>query len=204
MIGVVSFNQKTSFAQSLDKVKVIYSNVNVYLDYNNTQEVVKVVNYGDVLETNTNEIYTSSKQLDYYKVVINLENNKYGYILVSHTINTIYNSPKRELDHNAKITKKAYIYVKESEGICKTEKILKVGEKVKILSKEEDYSFIQYLDSENNIVSCYIKSDCVRVKGISRSTISAIVIIATTISLVLIIFGVTNKKGKKSRLFKNK
>lgn len=87
------------------------------------------------------------------------------------------------------------------EQYVETQKVLKIGTKVKVLDGldySKEYSRIQYSDQNGQIIYGYIKTQAIEKSGISRTTIGAIVIVVTTISLTLLVFGIKGKKKKKS------
>ena len=130
---------------------------------------------------------------------LNIEPFTEGYVLKSQVTSVDNTSPKKKLDANAKITEQTNIYVLNGNTFEKTEEILTSGTNVKILSgynRDSEFTQIQY-ESEDGIITAYVKTQSLQTSKISRTLIGAIIIIITTISLVLIIFGIGKRKKRK-------
>ena len=139
--------------------------------------------------------------LNYYEVVlVDVTDHSVGYVLKSQAVNAEIQSPQKELASNATVNKESIVYTFNGTDYIQTQTKLQAGTPIRILSGydgEKDYTHIQYTDENKNIVTAYLKTDDIHVTGVSRATIAAVIIIVTTISLALIIFGISGKKRKK-------
>ena len=184
------------------QVRVAWSKIKVFADTNNNEDTVIIctLNYNDHLQTIGTEEILGSSGLKYYKVEItDNELYSFGYVLISQVIDSDVKSPNKKLYPNAEIVKDTYVFVLEQNNYVKTETQLPQGTKIKILSgysKAKKYTQIQYETEDNEIVTAYIQTDSIKTSQIPKTLIGVIIIIATTISLVLIIFGITLKKKK--------
>ena len=123
-----------------------------------------------------------------------------GYVLCSQVLLSTISSPKRELDYNATLKQRARLFGYEELKFVDLEMDLEVGQQIKILggyNSSNEFTRIQYLDSSGDIFTAYVKTIDIQTSGISKTTIGAIIIIITTISLVLIVFGVKGKRKKR-------
>ncbi len=181
-------------------VKVIYTSINVYKDtLASQQNVLAEVEYGTKLKLkNTNQI-VGGDGFNYFLVEISFEGYSEGYVLCSQVLNVDLSSPVKDLDHNATLFKDAEEYTSLGNGYIKTGKIINAGEKIKILdgfNSNQKFTRIQYKAESGEIITAYVLTETIKTSGISRTTIGAIIIIISTISLVLILFGVKGKKKK--------
>ena len=202
IICVCTFgNNKMVFAEGQDYVKALYSTVVVFSEPNiATASEIAEVTYGTkFLLKDVNQI-DGDDGLKYYLVELsNVENYTEGYVLCSQVISIEYASPKRELSTNATLANDANVYTHVNSQYNDTGVILKAGERIKLLDgyiKELEYSRIQYKDLDGDIFTAYIKTENIKVSGISRTTIGAIIIIVSTVSLTLVLFGIKGKKKK--------
>ena len=183
-------------------VRVIYTNANVYSKPNVNDENTQIIvtyKYNQKLTTIGDSSIVGEDGYNYYKVSLNIEPFTEGYVLKSQVTNVDNTSPKKKLDANAKITEQTNIYVLNGNTFEKTEEILTSGTNVKILSgynRDSEFTQIQY-ESEDGIITAYVKTQSLQTSKISRTLIGAIIIIITTISLVLIIFGIGKRKKRK-------
>lgn len=183
-------------------VRVIYTNANVYSKPNVNDENTQIIvtyKYNQKLTTIGDSSIVGEDGYNYYKVSLNIEPFTEGYVLKSQVTNVDNTSPKKKLDANAKITEQTNIYVLNGNTFEKTEEILTSGTNVKILSgynRDSEFTQIQY-ESEDGIITAYVKTQSLQTSKISRTLIGAIIIIITTISIVLIIFGIGKRKKRK-------
>lgn len=198
-------------AQIPASVRVVYSKINVYSQTNvNDDATVIIATYGynQTFTTIGDETILGVDQLQYYKVeVVGVDGYSFGFVLVSQVADASINSPTKKLDTNAVLNKQANVYILSGSNYEMQENLLEKGTKVKILSgynKANEYTQIQYQSTNGDIVTAYVKTDCLKTSAVSRTLIGAIVIIVTTISLVLIIFGVGGKKKIRKAKSTNK
>lgn len=198
------FNFNVAKAEIPSSVRVIYSSINAYSVANVNSPDVQIVatfRYNQKLATIGEEIVQGEDGLNYYKIALaDVVGFDSAYVLKSQVVDANVNSPQKRLDTNATIAKQGNVYVLNENTYEQTEEVLKEGTKVKILSgydKQKEYTQIQYQLEDGDIVTAYIKTECLKTSGISRTLIGTILIIITTISLVLIIFGVGGKRKKK-------
>lgn len=191
-------------AEIPSSVRVIYSSINAYSVANVNSPDVQIVatfKYNQKLTTIGDQLVQGEDGLDYYMIALaDVAGFDSAYVLKSQVVDANANSPQKKLDANATIAKQGNVYVLNENTYEQTEEILKEGTKVKILSgydREKEYTQIQYQLEDGDIVTAYIKTECLKTSGISRTLIGAILIIITTISLVFIIFGVGGKRKKK-------
>lgn len=208
LILIMSFFNLTPFFASAENgsfVKVIYSNINIYSDTNinedfnldGVEDIICSINYGIKLELKNENIIIGNDGFNYYCVKVNEQD---GYVFCSQVLPSNYKSPIKDLDGNATLKSAAEVYVLENSVYNKTETILPKNQKIKILdgyNNNSQYTRIQYKDQEGQILTAYIKTETMKVSGISRSTIGAIIIVFTTVSLVLVVFGIKGKNKKK-------
>lgn len=198
------FNNNYAFAETPLQVRVIYSNTNVYSKTNiNDKANVIIANYKYNHKFNTiGDIITGEDGYEYYKVEISVNEYNFGYVFKSQVADVNIKSPQKRLDSNAKITTACKIYNLNGNNYEETTETLKVGTQVKILSgykKTEEFTQIQYQNQDGEIVTAYIKTTALKTSGISRTLIGTILILITTASLVLIIFGVKGKNKKRRK-----
>lgn len=196
-------NKNFAFAETPLQVRIIYSNANVYSLTNindDTNKVIATYKYNQKFNT-ISDVITGEDGYKYYKVEINVNEYTFGYVFKSQVADVNIKSPQKRLDSNAKITTDCKVYNLNGNNYEETTETLKVGTQVKILSgykKTEEFTQIQYQNQDGEIVTAYIKTTALKTSGISRTLIGTIIILITTASLVLIIFGVKGK-GKKRR-----
>lgn len=201
IICLCTFSNKIVFAEGQDYVKVLYSTVVVFSEPNiaTASEVAEVIYGTKFLLKDKNQI-DGDDGLKYYLVELsNVENYTEGYILCSQVISIEYASPKRELSTNATLVNDANVYTHVNSQYKDTGVVLNAGEKIKLLDghiKELEYTRIQYKDLDGDIFTAYVKTENIKVSGISRTTIGAIIIIVSTISLTLVLFGIKGKRKK--------
>lgn len=206
-----TMNCNICFAESEQYVKVIYSSIDVYEDANinvdansdgENLDVVASFKYAQKLKLVNSTAIQGLDGLSYYLIEFNNgQNVKQGYVLYSQVLLSTIASPEKELDYNATLNKDATLYSYENQQYVELTQTLVNGQKVKLLdgyNKANEYSRIQYKDSEGNILTAYVKTADISVSGISRATIGAIIIIVTTVSLVLVVFGIKGRKKKKA------
>ena len=195
-------NKNYTLAEIPTVVRVIYTNANVYSKPNVNDENTQIIvtyKYNQKLTTIGDSSIVGEDGYNYYKVSLNIEPFTEGYVLKSQVTNVDNTSPKKKLDANAKITEQTNIYVLNGNTFEKTEQILTSGTNVKILSgynRDFEFTQIQY-EAEDGIITAYVKTQSLQTSKISRTLIGAIIIIITTISLVLIIFGIGKRKKRK-------
>ena len=199
-----------AFAEGEVYVKALFSTVNVFKDKNievdadgdnENLDVVLTIKYGEKLLLASQSVEQGDDGLNYYKV--KLSENLEGYVLYSNVLLSSISSPKKDLDHNATTNKKTTIYIYDGGRLQEQTTTLPSGEKIKILELgSEGYSRIQYKDSDGDILTVYVKTADIKTSGISRTTIGAIIIIVTTISLVLVVFGIKGNRKRKQRRIK--
>ncbi len=195
--------QKSAYAEIPACVRVVWSTINVYSDTNNNSEtqIVAKFKYNQYLQTIGDECLLGADGLEYYKVDLTAGEHEqdYGFVLKSQVVDKNYKSLQKKLDTNAVVTQECEVFVLEKNDYVFTGEKLQSGASVKILSgynKSNTYTLVQYQNQENEIVTAYVKTSVLKTSGISRTLIGAIIIVATTVSLILIIFGVKGKKKK--------
>lgn len=181
------------------QVKTIYSSVNVYESSSTESNVLTVLSYGTVLNVVLDDVLGEDGH-SYVQVEITGDMaNANGYVLKSQVLNVEYFSPQKELDHNATLAKESYVFTLNVNNYEQTDIILEKDTKIKILSgynTANEYTQIQYKNENGDIVTAYVKTANIKTSGISRTLIGAVLIVVTTVSLVLIIFGIKGKKKK--------
>lgn len=190
-----------AFAQNQDVyVKVIYTSIYVYSQpYFEQANIITELEYGTKLKLKSSSQEVGQDGYNYFLVEINFEEFTEGYVLCSQVLDESLSSPVKDLDHNATLKKNAEEYNALGEGFVKTGKTLNAGEKIKILdgyNSNQKFTRIQYKAESGDIVTAYILTETIKTSGISRTTIGAIIIIVSTISLVLVLFGVKGRKKK--------
>ncbi|MDY2696433.1 MAG: hypothetical protein SOV27_04655 [Eubacteriales bacterium] len=199
----LSFGGNTLKADAPIQVRVIYSNANVYSLTNIADENNKVIatyKYNQKFNT-IGDVITGEDGYEYYKVEISVNEYTFGYVFKSQVADASISSPQIKINYNATVISDCEIYNLNGNNYEETGEKLTNGTKVRILSgynKLQEYTQIQYLNADGEIVVSYIKTTALKTSGISRTLIGTILIIITTASLVLIIFGVKGK-GKKRR-----
>ena len=201
-----------AFAESEEKVKVIYSSINVYADCNinadfngdgENLDILLTAKYNDVFALKNADVVNGEDGLKYYLVSLeNVQNTNQGYVLCSQVLSVLNSSPIKNLDVNAKTKNEAKTFNYVAGVYTQSEVFLQKGCGIKILdgySKDKQYTLIQYKAENGEVVNAYILTQDIAVSGVSKTTVGAIVIIVTAVTLVLIIFGV---KGKKKKLKK--
>ena len=199
-------------AESIGYVRVIYSSINVFADTDyavdfdgdlETLDIIYKCNYGTKLQLVEQNSILGNDGLNYYKVKVE-NGNIEGFVLCSQVLMDNISSPQKHLDYNASVNKDAKLYVFENQSYVELEHALVSGQQIKILdgyNNSKQYTKIQYKSQDGYILTAYIKTSDISVSGVSKTTIGAIIIVITTISLALVVFGV---KGKRKKKLKNK
>lgn len=187
-------------------VKVIYTSAYVFKQSEAIEEnIVAEYKYGTeflVIEANI-----QGEDYSYYKVKLtDVENISEAYVLSSQVIDTSIFTPQKELDTNAKLSNNAKIYILKGDNYVETDEELKEGTKIRLISGYDDsvkFSKIQYLNNDGEIITAYVKTTDIEVSHISRVLIGVIIIAVTSISIILILFGVKkSRKGGIKKIFK--
>ena len=200
LICCFTSNLKTSFADEVIQVRVIYSTINVYSSDNITSsEKIATLKYNDIVTVIQESIGVDG--YEYFLIQISgIQNYTQGYVFKSQVLDASLLSPAKKLDSNASIKEECDIYTLDGKNYVLTNTKLSSGTKIKILSgynASNEYTQIQYADENERIITAYVKTSAIAVSGISTKLIGAIIIIVTSVSLVLIIFGIGKKKVKK-------
>ena len=194
LLTLITFSKQNVFASGEKYVKSLYSGVSVLNEPNIDLEnnVLLTLNYGDTLKLKQNETVVGGDGYNYYVVEISVGEATEGYVLASFVNLTENASPAKTLDANAKTKSEAKVFVKKTDGTFEeTGEILNAGENIKIIDgydATKQYTRIQYKLESGEMAINYIETSKIQTSGISRSTIGAIIIIVTTVSLVLIVF----------------
>lgn len=197
-----AFGQSFSFAEGEKYVKVIYSNISIFssADATGSAVVIGSARYGEKFKLKNDDPILGDDNFYYLKIEVQIDEYVEAYVFSSQVAPLEYSSPKRSLGTNATITKQAKLYTKVGTSFEPTDIELEAGAKVRLIGdRKENYSKIQYQDDDGDVRTFYVESSLIKMNGVSRATVGAIFIIVTTISIVLIIFGV---KGKKKRAIK--
>lgn len=194
-------NIKNVYADSF-QVRVIYSNINVYSsDDIYSSEKIATLKYNDVVTVVQST--TGADGYEYYLIELDgISNYTQGYVFKSQVLDVTLASPTKKLDSNASIASECETYALDGKNYVLANKKLPAGTKIKILSgynSSNEYTQIQYADENEKIVTAYVKTSAISVSGISTTLIGAIIIIVTSVSLVLIIFGIGKKNKVKKR-----
>lgn len=199
-----------TYAENNIYVKVLYSEINVYLDTNFTDDynkdgenldIVYTFLYGSIIKVVEENQIIGQDGYKYYKV--EYESNgqkKMGYVLCSQVLNINYSSPAKELDYNAMVNKEAKLFTLKNEQYIENGISLKINQKIKIINgynSTKKYTQIQYKAESGDILTAFVLTSDIKVGGISKGTIGAIIIVVSIISLSLIVFGVKGKKKRK-------
>lgn len=186
----------------ITNVKVIYSCINVYSEPNHNSLVITQAKYGNVFTLSQPTPIDGQNNISYYKIILDQINQSYGYVICSQVLDVALNSPQKYLDQNATIKKDAITYEQPNKdfpnGIT-----LKRGQKIKILDaydSKSQFTRIQFKNEQGEIVTTYVETTLIKTSGISSGTVSAIILIVSTVSLVLIVFGITHKKKKTKKI----
>lgn len=205
-------NAFSVFADEESKVKVIYSTINIFADCNvnvdfnsdgESLDIICTATYGETLTLlNLEQINGQDGYKYFYVNKVSGKNNLSGYVLCSNVILGNVSSPIKQLDVNAKTNNEAKVYTFNGSEYIETDGIIPKGQGIKILqgyNRGSEYTYIQYKLENQEIVCAYIKTADILVSGISKTTIGAIVIIITTISLVLLVFGLKGRRKRKAK-----
>ena len=190
-------NVSVAFASEDEYVKVIFSYAYVFSDTSVNSDVLQSVSYGTKLKLLSNQIQKQQNGLDFYLVEISTEQNTQGYVLCSHVLNVKDSSLRVKLETNATTNKETVVCISSTNGIEPTENKLANGQAIRVLKKGETHTQIQYLDKDGDIVTAYLLNEDIKMNGVSGSIVSAILIIISTVTLVIVLFGVRKKKAKK-------
>lgn len=192
-----------TLAETPLQVRVIYSYINVYStnDISSSQTIASF-NYDHVFNVVSQS--TGSDGFEYYLVELeNVQDYTEGYVFKSQVLDASITSPQKQLDANASIASACDTYLLSGSNYIKSSTTLPAGTQIKILSgynTNNEYTQIQYANENNKIITAYIKTSAIHVGGVSSTLIGAVIIIITTVSLVLIIFGIGKKKKIKKKI----
>lgn len=191
--------KNVAFADGDKYVKAIYSTVCIFDGTDiNTSNLIAEVQYGTKLKLVQENSVLGQDGFNYYNIYW-LDGN--GFVLCSQVLSTEWSSPQKELDSNASLKKDTYIYVQKNGEYEKTEIFIKQTQKIRIIDGYDSakvYTKIQYKDIDGDLTYGYILTEDIQVSPISRIAIGAVIIVVTTISLVLVLFGIKGKKKKKA------
>lgn len=187
------------------QVRVVANQTYVYKQASVTSEIVatKCV-YGTVLNVKR----WDSLAERFYEVYLNTLGDEFneedtGYVLKAHVIDNAISSPKKLLDYNAVVkSENAVIYQKEQNAFKETSINLIKDTKVRILDgydKNKQFTYISFLNEDSDIVSYYIKTSDLYVKGINYSIITAVSIMITCLIIISIFVGFSKKKKIKQK-----
>lgn len=193
-------NIKTVYADTL-QVRVIYSSINVYSsDDITSSEKIATFKYNDIITVI--QSINGADGYAYYLIELDgVSNYTQGYVFKSQVLDVTLASPTKRFDFNASIASECETYVLDGKNYVLANKKLTAGTKIKILSgynSSNEYTQIQYAENEK-IITAYVKTSAIAISGISTTLIGAIIIIVTSVSLVLIIFGIGKKNKVKKR-----
>ena len=190
------------------KVRVVLPTY-IYIANSITSEIYKKDGKDLLIDVNTVLIVdTTYEDGTFYKVCIEkiidekTSNDDYGYVLIAHVMDADKKSPEKKLDSNAKIKNDntiTYLKNEKTSEYNDTIVTLNKGTKVRILDgydKKKEFTYISFYDNENNIVSYYVKTKDLDVKGVNYSLIVGISSLAACVSVILILLGVKGKKKK--------
>lgn len=200
---ILSFKTNNmAFAENENYVKVIYSTINIYSNPDiDTSTILCAKTYGEKLKLISTEKVQGEDGFLYFNIELTdvAEADK-GYVFCSQVLDVNLSSPIKDLDHNGSVNKEATVYVKEENSFVSTSVKLAPNQKIKILDgydSNTQFTRIQYKDTNGEIITAYVKTADIKTSGISRGTIGAIIIIITTVSLVLVLFGIKGKRKKQ-------
>lgn len=197
---LLTFNSKGyTYANSNSYVKVIYTSINAYSETNIAQaNVVEIFEYGDKLKLQQDMAIVGEDGYSYFQ--IETSNGTTAYVFCSQVLLAEIESPKKDLDSNSSVKEDAKVYEIQNQQYKETAFIIKSGNRIKVLDgldSSKEFTRIQFLDEDGQILTGYVKTTAIQQAGISRGTIGAIIIVVVTISLVLLVFGIKGRKKKK-------
>ena len=166
----------------------------------NQTEKTFVLSVGTVLNTDTSFVDAMFYKVCVYNVIENAAQDEYGYVLISHTLDSTHKSPERDLDENATIkTDKAFLYELNinTEQHEITESYLTKDTKVQILDgydKKKEFHYIAFKNQDGVKVYAYVKTTDLSVKGVNYSLIVAISTLIACAGIVGAVVGVKYKK----------
>lgn len=204
LLTFCTFNIKGTIFAEQNTFVVIYSVANVYSMTNINDEsntIVATLNYADEVNVDGSKIL-GADNLNYYKINLSINNQDLsGYILCSMVKPKDSTYLKKQLDANSKLLEDSEVYEYKENQYIPTGEILKSGTEVFIIDGVDNhagYTKVQYINISQDIITAYVKTSSLNVSGISRTTIGVIIIVVTTVSLAILIFGVGKKKKSKN------
>lgn len=181
-------------------VRVVYPQISVYsqtdINAEDTQ-IIAIYKYNQILKTIGEEAVFGADGYEYYQVEISVSGYTSGYVFKSQVVDQNSVSPAKKLKTNAQIATKCNIYLLNGNNYEQTSDVLEKGTAVKIISgydKSKEFTQIQYENQNGDVVTAYVKTVNLKTSGVSRTLIGTIIIVVTTVSLVLLIFGIKGKK----------
>ena len=134
----------------------------------------------------------------FYEIVYN---NASAYILKAHVLDTKINSNNIKLDTNAVLRIDAKVYEYNGENYSEIDYVLEKGTRIKLLDGIDntlEYTRISFELNEETL-TYYVPTTAISPDGMSAGGITAIALIITCTSLLLILFGFKGKKRKKKQ-----
>lgn len=215
----LNFGSENVFAINTPNSVTVIANTYIYKDHDIKSEMfTKIVGSGEsqteeyvVLKTGTVLNVDNSSPEDYklfytvfiFGIIDGATETDVGYVLKAHTLDSSISSPEKRLDTNATIKNDnviLYTYDQITKTYKNTDITLKSNTGVRILDgydKKKEYTYISYQNDDGEILSYYIKTSDLSVKGVNYSVIIAISTLVTCVAILGIVFGIWGKKKKK-------
>lgn len=182
----------------------VYKQAKLTSEVYTNQDTIIYLSVGTTLNVDTSFTDGMFYKVDIYNIISNAVDGDFGYVLKSQTLDSTVKSPAKKLVANAKVkndNSKIYTYdYAEDKYNPVTDIVLNKGTDVRILDgydKNKTYTFISFVNQDNEIVSYYIETTNLEVSGVSYTVIVAIIILISCAGIVGAIFGVKLKKSKK-------
>lgn len=202
-----NLNKNLFEQQNNVQVKVVYNKIQSFSEPNiNSQTVVKLktYSYGEILtlhQDNTNSVL-GEDGFEYFCISTTEPNatNGKAYVFKSQVENVLYSSPKKELDANAEICADCDVYTFDGTNYTALKDKLKLGDKIRLVegfNKNKTHNKVQYKNQNGDLLFGYVPTQAIKTSGVSVTVISAVIIIITTVSLAILIFGLGKKKKTK-------
>lgn len=211
LCNLIGFLFSTTTQQSIffainepEYVRVILE-TSIYSEANIKSNILKSnLEVNTILKVDTDFSDTMFYKISLYEIIDSATQSDFGYILKTHTLDSSIESPNKKLDYNAEVKNDGsmlYEYDYISNTYVETQNYLNKGTKIKILDgydKNKEYTYISY-ENNGDIISLYIKTSNLSVKGINYSVIVAISTLFTCVIILFIVFGIKGKTKKKQK-----
>ena len=194
LLLLLNINNGFASAETPHKVMVVAVSVSLY-ETANLENPLK--ESGENVKAVHGEVFTViSEQGDFFEVQYKATS---AFVLKAYVIDVNTSSKNVKLDTNAVLKEESEVWENKGSNFTKVGITLEKGTKVKLLdgyNSELSHTRISFEYNEETL-TYYVETEHVAPEGMSASGITAIALIVTCTSIILILFGFKGKKKRK-------